>query len=190
MMFVRELGVGPVVVLLHGTPSPPQDLLPLATELARRYCVLVPDLPGYGQTAAVDELTVERYADAVAEMLAANGVTRVRAVAGFSSGAYIALDLVLRELVAADLVVSLGGLATFDDAARTFRRDVARAIRLDPSTITRDLDALMPTLMLSPAWRAAHPEDDARAASWLHLTSPHVVADELAALAEARDLRP
>ena len=51
-MFVHELGTGAPVVLLHGTPSPATDWLPLAEVLARSYRVLIPALPGYGGSTA------------------------------------------------------------------------------------------------------------------------------------------
>ncbi|MBA3398170.1 MAG: alpha/beta fold hydrolase [Deltaproteobacteria bacterium] len=60
-MYVRDvgMGMGPVVLLLHGTPSPAEDWLPLVEVLARRYRVLVPDLPGYGQSSPLADPRVE-----------------------------------------------------------------------------------------------------------------------------------
>jgi len=190
-MFVRDMGAGPVVLLLHGMPSPAVDWLPVVDRLAASYRVLVPDLPGYGDSPPLlAPHRTEHYANALAVMLAERGVTRLRAVAGLSGGAYLALDLVLRRLVEADLVISLAGLATLDDAARAWRRDVARAVAAEPGYLERELDPIVPGLLLAADWRATHPDDDARVTGWLHLTPPQVFAAEFAALAEMRDLRP
>lgn len=48
----------------------------------------------------------------------------------------------------------------------------------------------MRELMLSPSWRASHPEDEARVLTWPRLTTAAALAAELVALAEMRDLRP
>lgn len=190
-MYVRELGKGPVVVLLHGTPSPAADWLPLAEALAPSYRVLVPDLPGYGRTPALADPTMERVGDALATMLAARGVGEVHAIAGYSSGAYRAFDLVLRHRIPCGLLVSLGGLVAFDDEARAARRAIAAALDRDPAYLRgAEVREVMRTLMLSPSWRARHPEDEARVIGWLDLTTAAALAAELVALADARDLRP
>ena len=48
---VFESGEGAPIVLLHGLPSPPDDLEALAADLPGLR-VLVPHLPGYGKTPA------------------------------------------------------------------------------------------------------------------------------------------
>ncbi len=48
----------------------------------------------------------------------------------------------------------------------------------------------MRQLMLSEAWRRAHPEDEQRVIGWLRLTTAAALAAECRALARSRDLRP
>lgn len=190
-MFVREVGRGPVVVLLYGTPSPASDWFPLIDALAPRYRVLTPDLPGYGKSPPPRDATIEAVGDQLASMLAAHDAMRVHAIIGYSTGAYRALDLVLRTRIEANIVVSLAGVAAFDDAARAMRNELARRLDADPSYLGSDeVAALMSELMLSAAWRAAHPADDRRVREWVRSTSPAALAAELRGLARSRDLRP
>jgi pimeloyl-ACP methyl ester carboxylesterase len=49
-LHVTQRGSGSAVVLLHGTPSSPDDFDPLMADLAESHRVLVPHFPGYGRT--------------------------------------------------------------------------------------------------------------------------------------------
>ena len=50
-----KTGSGPPLLILHGWGSSAQVMLPLAKSLADRYTCYVPDLPGFGRTAAPPE---------------------------------------------------------------------------------------------------------------------------------------
>src|SRR3954469_22709701 len=132
-MFVREVGSGPVVVLLHGTPSPAEDYLPLADALARRYRVLIPDLPGYGKSPDPIDASMERVGDAIAAMLRERDAARVHALVGYSTGAYRAFDLVTRAGIEAAVIVSLAGVGCFDRPAREARDMLSARLAADAS---------------------------------------------------------
>ena len=53
-VFYREAGTsdGPVILLLHGFPTASHMFRDLIPELAGRYRVIAPDLPGFGNTVA------------------------------------------------------------------------------------------------------------------------------------------
>jgi pimeloyl-ACP methyl ester carboxylesterase len=192
-MFVRELGhvSAPPVLLLHGTPSPASDWLPVAERLASSYHVLIPDLPGYGESPPPTNASYEAVDAEVAAMLAARGAGKLRGVVGFSSGAYRAFELVLRGRVEADVVIGIGAFATFDEGARAARRQIARAMAADPMFLFGpELRAMMHDLMLSPRWLAAHPKDLDRVLGWLRISPPAALRAEIAAMAEISDLRP
>jgi 3-oxoadipate enol-lactonase len=190
-MHVRELGAGRPVLLLHGTPSPAADWMPLAERLSTRHRVLVPDLPGYGASGAPRGTSVEAVDDEIAAMLRQRGARELRAIVGYSGGAYRAFDLLLRGQATADRIVSLAGFAAADDATRAGWRELARAIRDDAAYLSGPaMRGTMAELMLSPRWRDAHPADVERVASWTQLTSPAALAAELEMFAAARDLRP
>lgn len=185
---MREFGSGTPILLLHGTPSPAADWLPVAMRLAEKYRVLLPELPGYGASPPPGDATFERVDDQLAAALDARGVRHLRAIAGFSSGAYRALDLVIRRKVGCELVISLGGVASFDQEARDMRRGFARAIEANPAFLhSADARQAVRDLMLGP-----DPSEDAkqRVDTWSDSTTAAALVAELDALASIRDLRP
>lgn len=50
-----EGGVGPPLVLVHGFTGSKENWLPMVAELSRRHRVIVPDLPGWGESTRLDE---------------------------------------------------------------------------------------------------------------------------------------
>src|SRR6266540_2264250 len=88
--FIEE-GSGEPIVLLHAFPLDGNMWAEQKRELARSARVLVPDLRGFGRSAAVPPaLTVDDHADDVAELLDRLAIKRVT-LAGLSMGGYIAL---------------------------------------------------------------------------------------------------
>ena len=150
-----DAGTGPVVVLLHAFPLDSGMWRPQVGELAGRYRVIAPDLPGFGQSAVSAGLTIDSIADVVAELLDHLGVNERVAVGGVSMGGYAALAFArlypqrLRALILADTK------ADPDDEAARANRD--RMIRLatdqGPAAV---LDELLPKL-LGPATTAGRP---------------------------------
>jgi 3-oxoadipate enol-lactonase len=188
---IHTFGAGPPVLLLHGTPSAAADWFPLAEVLAPRHLVLVPELPGYGRSPAPVDARYEMTDQLLADELAARGVRQLHAIAGFSSGAYRAFELVLRGRLEAAHIISLGGVANLDEPARAVRRDLARLLETDEAALHGETTrGVMDAMMLSPGWLAAHPQDRARVLSWLDLTRARPLAAELHALADMSDLRP
>ena len=53
---IRELGRGPEALLLHGTGSSAHSWRGLSAILARRFRLLMPDLPGHGRTVSPPHL--------------------------------------------------------------------------------------------------------------------------------------
>ena len=185
-MNVLELGHGPVVVIIHGSPSPLADLLPLAQRLAVSHRVVMPELPGYGASPPVDDFSFDAVGEALTAVLDDRDASSPRAIIGFSSGGYRALDLVLRRGVRADLVVGLAALAHLAPPDREVLRAAAEILRADPSG--GPLASVMPSRWLSQGWRDLHPDDDARVSRWITL-SPYLHR-ELVAETEMIDLRP
>lgn len=175
---------GPVVALLHGVPSPPHELVPLARAIAetgRR--ALVVHASGYGQspratsvgTAATRAQLVETFRAHRAESLA---------LVGFSGGAYRALDLACHGGLAITGVCCLAGMATLSDEGRRGMEQFAAG--LDAGV---DFHAIAAPRFLSPTW-AAKPAAAAQITAWLDATSPENLARELRAFAVCPDLLP
>jgi pimeloyl-ACP methyl ester carboxylesterase/membrane protein DedA with SNARE-associated domain len=82
-----------VVVMLHGSPGSHADFDRLGPELAKRYRVIVPDLPGFGSSSHdIPDYSNRAHARYVLEMLDRLGVQQAHFV-GFSMGGGVALNI-------------------------------------------------------------------------------------------------
>lgn len=87
----------PVVLLLHGAPAHAYDLRGLAHALQGPVRVIVPDLPGFGNsTRNVPNYSIRAQAAYVDALLAALSIERVHVI-GFSLGGGVALELYERD---------------------------------------------------------------------------------------------
>jgi pimeloyl-ACP methyl ester carboxylesterase len=77
-IFVRRLGAGPSMTLLHGFPSCSYDWAGVAGALAERYSLLLPDLLGFGASdkPTDHDYSIHEQADLVEALWARAGVTR------------------------------------------------------------------------------------------------------------------
>ncbi len=193
MLHVDERGSGPVVVLLHGAPTTPNHMMPLAERLARSWRVLLVHLPGYGRSAPLEPYALEHSHVLVEETLVARRVRDVHLI-GFSGGAYRALALACRapqgegDGLRVRSVASLAGVADFNDEekkglaryADLLRGDSARAFNPGP---------LLVDLMLSPRGRE-NAVSVADILGWATASKPEQLARELEAFIAGADLRP
>lgn len=97
-----DQGAGLPVVLLHGFPLAHSMWRFQIEALAENYRVIAPDLRGFGKSpiepnAAAAGVSMEAYADDVACLLDALGVTEPVVLGGFSMGGYIAMQFVRRH---------------------------------------------------------------------------------------------
>ena len=129
MLKYSEKGSGPTTVLLiHGFPLCRKMWQPQATALADAgYRVICPDLPGFGESLAVEgPATMSLYADAVIDLLDSLGIEKA-VVGGMSMGGYVLLNLVERypaRLLGAMFLVTR---ASADDAAGREKRSLLAA---------------------------------------------------------------
>jgi magnesium chelatase accessory protein len=108
---VQLIGGGPLLLLLHGTGASAHSWAGLLQALAEHHTVLVPDLPGHGQTRGARgealrpaELTLARIAQGLDALLAALSLPPPVALVGHSAGAALALRWVLDRPAAAAAV--------------------------------------------------------------------------------------
>ena len=91
----KELGKGMPVVLLHGFAEDTEVWQHQQYALSQHYRLILPDLPGSGQSAPVEDMSMEALADTVKEIIdhAVAGETGFTGVVmiGHSMGGYIAL---------------------------------------------------------------------------------------------------
>ncbi|WP_346896703.1 alpha/beta hydrolase [uncultured Roseibium sp.] len=104
-----EEGGGSPLILLHGWSCHGGFFAPQIKALSGEARVLVPDLPGHGETGRRLPLTVEAAADAVAELIGSRSLSGVT-LCGWSMGAHVAYSYAerhgtdrLRQIVAIDM---------------------------------------------------------------------------------------
>jgi len=181
-LHIEERGAGIPIVLLHGLPSPPADLLDLSADFPDcRF--IVPHFPGYAPapcrpgshgTAAIEAALLETISQ----------LELIRPIlVGYSMGGYRALSLALRLPVRGVFV--LAGFADLSPEERTGMRDFAAALRAGIN-----LRHVAGPRFLSDAHRAAQPGDISKVEAWLDLATPETIADELEDLAVCPSLLP
>jgi pimeloyl-ACP methyl ester carboxylesterase len=181
MLEVRTFGdAASQVVILHGSPTRPGHGEPLAKRLSARHTVHVLSLPGYGNSPALERVTLEAIQDAIAEAIK----DRTAALIGFSGGAYHAFALATRGLLKPRAIVSLGGVVNIPEESRPMFHQFAAMLRSP-----MDTRGIMPQRMLSEEGQR-DPANVAEVESWIEAISRENLARELEAFADAPDLRP
>lgn len=104
-------GEGPPVLLLHGLGATKLSYLPLLPALARSYRVIVPDLPGHGESTKPRADYTPRYFAEVIQALLDRVEVQQLALIGNSMGGRVALE------VASDLPDRVWSMVLLDPAA-------------------------------------------------------------------------
>jgi pimeloyl-ACP methyl ester carboxylesterase len=157
-IFYREAGEAsaPAILLLHGFPSSSHQYRELIPRLADRHCVIAPDLPGFGFSAAPDRKTfpytfdhlakiVERFTDTVA--------LRRYALYVFDYGAPVGFRLALARPERVTAIVTQNGNA-YEEGLSTGWNPI-QAYWRDPSAANREALRGMLTLE-STKWQYLH----------------------------------
>lgn len=152
-----ELGSGDPLVLIHGFMDSHRTWRRVAPVLARRYRVLMPDLPGHGLSGRPKvSYTLEWYAETLSKWMGAMGLDHAH-VCGHSLGGGIAQWMVLDHRPRVDrlALVSAGGLG----------REVALGLRLlvvpgIGRRITPWIARFMPPAMRLLPWAFGNPEPE------------------------------
>ncbi|MGF1554065.1 MAG: alpha/beta fold hydrolase BchO, partial [Paracoccaceae bacterium] len=125
----------PAVVLLHGLGGATHSWADVAPRLARRFRVIVPDLPGHGFTerpGSAAALSPVRQAEALGALFAALGA-RPAVAAGHSAGAPLAARLALDGVAPLTAVVSFNGAwLPFPGLMGQVFPGLARALSMNP----------------------------------------------------------
>ncbi|MFW5694849.1 MAG: alpha/beta fold hydrolase [Alkalispirochaeta sp.] len=184
-MHIFERGDGDAVVLVHGA-NPVSYFDELVEALVPRYRVLVPHLPGWGESSPLPEGQGFDATDAaLLEALSQVGVSGA-ALVGYSLGGWRALDLALSGALE---VRSVYLLSTFTASPSKELRDRYRAYA-ELARSPADLRSAVRDLYLPPAFAAAHPDIHEEVTEWVNACPRDVFARELDAVAEMTDLKP
>lgn len=95
---VWDEGAGVVLLLVHGFPLDHSMWAGQFEPFSTRHRVIAPDLRGFGASSASDEsVSMEQFADDLAELLAALKINEPVVFCGLSMGGYIALQFVKKH---------------------------------------------------------------------------------------------
>jgi pimeloyl-ACP methyl ester carboxylesterase len=89
-LYYQCTGNGPAVVFVHGFGEDSKVWAFQKEVLQQHFQILIPDLPGSGQSQAIEDMSMEGLADAVYFILQQEGITQC-VVIGHSMGGYITL---------------------------------------------------------------------------------------------------
>jgi 3-oxoadipate enol-lactonase len=180
-----QSGNGPALVLFHSLLSDRASFDRMVPELSERFRVIVPELPGFGQSEAVSgglAAVADRMAGAVDDCADGEDVI----VLGNGYGGFVALQMAIRHPnIATRLVLADCGAAFSGPGREAFRNMAAAAKANGLAAIT---DVAMRRLF-APQFQADNPELMRERRQAFLRTDPDVFRSACEALAEL-DLRP
>src|SRR5215813_7659654 len=146
-----EQGLGPLLVLLHGSPGTAKSWSRVGERLVERFRVVAPDLPGHGGSDAVPaaQRGIDQVAADVEALIAAVGEPIL--LVGHSYGGNVALSvaarrrarlggLVLLEAVALPVLRAIGDADEFAAARAVFDEYIAAHESGAPRAVGRMVD--------------------------------------------------
>lgn len=122
-------GKGKLVLLLHGWGDSAKGLAPISQALAKKYQVLVVDLPGFGSTQAPAEpWDLDNYAHFLASLLQKLELKQPYAVLGHSNGGALAIRAIAQGQLAPQKLVLLAsaGIRTGQPLKRAILKVIAK----------------------------------------------------------------
>ncbi len=185
----RDVGDGPVLVLLHAFPCDGRMWAPQAeAAVAAGWRVLVPDLPGFGEaTLPAGDPSLPVVAESVIGMLEERGIDRC-VLGGVSLGGYVAMEVLrtspslVAGLVLCDTKASADG-----PEARANRERLAGLALEAGAGVGRLLEQAVLPGLLGDSTRAHRPDVVERVRGWLHQADASAVAWYQRAMAERPD---
>ena len=180
-----QAGEGRPLFLLHSLLSDRASFDAIAPSLSKSFRVIVPELPGFGQSPAVTG-GLAGVADRVAEAVKDGADGQEAIVLGNGYGVFVALQMAIRHPgLAAKLVLADCG-AAFSEPGREAFRNMAAASKAEGLAAITDVAMRR---LFAPEFQSAHPDLMADRREAFLKTDPVVFRDACAALAEL-DLRP
>jgi 3-oxoadipate enol-lactonase len=148
-----QSGKGPPLFLFHSLLSDRASFDAIVPELARSFRAIVPELPGFGGSRAV-EGGLAAIADRMAEALTDAAAGAPAIVLGNGYGGFVALQMAIRHpAIASQLILADCG-AAFDEPGRQAFRNMAKASR--EKGLAAITDVAMRRLF-APDFQAQHP---------------------------------
>jgi pimeloyl-ACP methyl ester carboxylesterase len=129
-MAVEIDGAGEALVMLHGLGGTSNVWSPLMPQLAPRFRVVRPDLPGSGRSAASAPLTVRSLADGVVRACGVLGIGRAH-FAGHSMGTIVCQHIAVQHPALVQSLALFGPVLALPDAGRQAMQARAAKVRAE-----------------------------------------------------------
>jgi pimeloyl-ACP methyl ester carboxylesterase len=156
-----EQGNGDPLVLLHGVGGGAGVFAPQLAHFGARRRAIAWDMPGYGGSAALPDMTFPALADALARLLDGLGIERAHLV-GHSMGGMVALEMMAAHAARCRSLTLVATSPVFGSADGSFQRAFL-AQRLGPLDAGRTMPELAPVLVADMVGEAPDPAGVARA---------------------------
>ncbi len=130
--YVQQEGVGPVMLLVHGTGASGDSFLPLMPLLSEHFTLVIPDLPGHARSTVPPRFSADlpTFAAALDALLGALGVEPTYVV-GHSAGAAVLVRMILDEMLSPKLMVGVAAaLVPFQGLASVLFPSAARVLAM------------------------------------------------------------
>ncbi|MGW1887196.1 alpha/beta fold hydrolase [Streptomyces sp. NPDC001970] len=170
-VFVRRIGSGPVMTLLHGFPSSSHDWARAVPALAAHHTLLMPDFLGFGasEKPADHDYSIHEQADLVAALWQHEAVASTRLVA-HDYGATVAQELLARR-ADGSLKSRITNLTLLNSGVypELHRQRPAQTALLDPETgpkLSASLNAELMATALAPTFAAHYDASADMAEMW------------------------
>jgi pimeloyl-ACP methyl ester carboxylesterase len=148
---VVERGNGTPLVLVHGFPLDHSMWRGQLEGLADICRVIAPDLRGFGQSSVTPgKIAMEQYADDMAALLDALGISQPVVFCGLSMGGYVAWQFALRHRarLAKLVLCDTRSIADSAEAAAGRQKTAERVLAEGPQVVA---EAMLPKLFAPPA---------------------------------------
>jgi pimeloyl-ACP methyl ester carboxylesterase len=186
---VEDRGSGPVLLLVHGFPLDHTMWRYQLDDLSRDFRVLAPDLRGFGQSEVTPGVvTMQTYADDLANLLDALGIQEQIALCGLSMGGYVVWQFIERHRarLAKVILCDTRAIADSPEVAEGRLESAQKVLLEGPQMLVQ---GMLPKLF-APATNEhqAHLIDATRTV--MLGTSPAGIAAALRGMAERPDVTP
>lgn len=185
---VADVGRGPPILFVHGFPLDHTMWRQQLAELSRDHRCIAPDLRGFGQSSVTDgKVSMEQFADDLAALLDARGITESVVLCGLSMGGYIAWEFVRRHAVRLRALILCDTRAAPDspEAVANRLKLADDVVRLGPELVA---NAMLPRLF-APNTTAHRPEWGRELRQVMLATNPQGIAAASRGMAERGDAR-
>jgi pimeloyl-ACP methyl ester carboxylesterase len=155
MLHYSITGSGPTLVLLHGFPDNHTIWSGVVPALAAQYTVIVPDLPGAGNSPLAGQMLLSDMADEIAALLRHLGISKA-VIAGHSMGGYTALAFARQypQMVAGISMINSTSKPDDDKKKETRRKVIALIENGGREVFVRQ----MTPNLFAPTFAANHPQ--------------------------------